>query len=132
MSIDSRTDGDRVRIYLRDCAMDLRVGAYPSERHAPQPILINLELEAAALPDYRGLTEKNLDQVIDYQPIYDFIRNDLPQLGHIPLLETVAEHIVDVCFRDARVEKVRVRLEKPNALPGAYINVEITRTRRTI
>jgi dihydroneopterin aldolase len=124
-------EGDRICVFLHDCKTELRVGVYASEMHKPQKVTINIEVEAALPHRYQDLTEKCLDRVIDYEPIYNFIRQDLPQLGHVALLETVAEQIVAFCFRDVRIQKVSVRIEKTEVfVETSGAGIEISRARQ--
>ena len=93
-------------------------------------MIIDLEVEAALPHRYHAPHDKNLDHVIDYDPFLDFIRNQLPKMGHIPLLETVAERIIDFCFKDQRIQVVRVSIEKPEIFGGlALPGIEVQRTR---
>ena len=39
--------------------------------------------------------------------------------GHIELVESFAEALAAACLEDARVLKAEVRVEKPEAIPGA-------------
>jgi 7,8-dihydroneopterin aldolase/epimerase/oxygenase len=123
-------EGDSIRIFLRDFRIELRVGVNPEEQDTSQPVIINAEVEAAVPHRYKDLKETSLERVINYASLHAFIQDELPKLGHIPLLETVAEQIIAFCFLDKRVEKVRVRLEKPQILPGAAgAGIEIFRLR---
>jgi len=121
---------DQISVFLRDCRIELSVGYHPHERLKPQPVIVTIEATAALPHHYQDLTENNLDRVIDYERFYNYIRNELPRLGHIALLETVAEHIIAYCFEDCRISKVRVKLEKPQVLAGtARAGIEVVRTR---
>jgi dihydroneopterin aldolase len=121
---------DTVRIFVRDCRVDLRIGIYENEMQKLQPVIVNVEIEAVLPHHYQDLSEKKLDRVIDYEPVYDFICEQLPALGHIYLLETAAEQIMNFCFRDIRVQKVRVRLEKTGIFPAAAgAGIEVSRSR---
>ncbi|HUY68457.1 MAG TPA: dihydroneopterin aldolase [Alphaproteobacteria bacterium] len=121
---------DHIHVFLCDCTVEMRVGFHPSERTGPQPVVVAIEAEAALPHRYQDVTENSLDRVIDYEVFYRFIREELPKLGHVPLLETVAEQIADFCFRDLRIQKVRVRLEKPRIYAGtARAGIEICRSR---
>lgn len=122
-------DGDCIRVFLRDCKTELRVGVYPQEMDKPQPVIVNVEVEAALPHHYQDVTERSLDRVIDYDPLHGFICIELPKMGHIPLLETVAEQIINFCFRDPRIQKVSVRLEKPQVFSNASAGIEICRVR---
>jgi dihydroneopterin aldolase len=121
---------DTIRSFIRDYKTQLRVGVYESEKHAPQTVIINIEMEMADAPHYYDPAETNLERVIDYVQVHSFIADELPRLGHIPLLETLAETIIAFCFRDPLVINARVRLEKPTKLPGvAGVGVEMFRVR---
>ena len=122
---------DRVRVFVRECRVDLRVGIYESEAQAPQPVHITVECEGAPPHHYHDRTENRLARVIDYEPLYKFMCEELPKQGHIYLLETAAEQIISFCFRDPRVREVLVRIEKTGVFPhAAGAGVELRRTRQ--
>lgn len=121
---------DRMRVFLKDCKVNLRVGIYNQEKTKPQPVVINLEVEALIPHHYGEINEHTLDRVINYETFYNFIQNDLLSLGHVPLLETIADYIIVFCFSDQRIEKVKVRVEKPEIFPKASVGIEIQRSRR--
>jgi dihydroneopterin aldolase len=124
---------DTIRVFLRDIRVDMAVGIYQHEMKNAQPVVVSVELEAALPHHYQDRSEKKLDRVIDYEPIYNFIQSELPKMGHIYLLETLAEQIIDFCFREIRVKRVQVRLEKTAVFPhAAAAGIEVTRTRDNI
>ncbi|MGE3623335.1 MAG: dihydroneopterin aldolase [Bdellovibrionales bacterium] len=129
MRTEPAREPDRINVFLRDCRVELHVGYHPAERLKPQPLIIDLEVEALLPHRYQDTSENSLDRVIDYERFYDFIRNDLTHMGHIPLLETVAEQIIAFCFGDRRIQKVCVRIEKPQCFAGARPGIEVRRTR---
>ena len=54
----------------------------------------------------------------------------LVQSGHVNLIETLAERIAANCLADPRVLSIRVRIEKPDALPSCRsVGIEIERRR---
>ena len=54
----------------------------------------------------------------------------LVQSEHVNLIETLAERMAAHCLADARVESVRVRVEKPDILPSCRsVGIEIERRR---
>ena len=127
---DVQNNTDTIRVFLRECQVILSVGVYQDEMKTPQPVVITVELEAALPHHYQDRAEKKLNRVIDYEAIYSFIQKELPQMGHIYLLESIAEQIFDFCFRDVRVRKARVRLEKTAVFPAAAgAGIDITRSR---
>jgi dihydroneopterin aldolase len=123
-------EADCVRVFLSGCRIELNIGFHPSERLRPQPVIVSLEVEAALPHHYQDLNENSLDRVIDYETFYRFLNEELPKLGHIPLLETLAEQIIAFCFEDRRIQKVRVRLEKPAVFAGkVQAGIEVFRSR---
>jgi dihydroneopterin aldolase len=122
--------GDTILSFIHDCHVDLPIGIHPAELEQAQPVIVNVECEARLTRRYDDLTEKAVAGVINYEPIYNFIRHTLPGLGHIYFLESAAEQIASFCLRDERVQTVRVRLEKTAVFPDAAgAGVELQRTR---
>lgn len=119
-----------VRAFVSDCRLTLSVGVHEAERQRPQPVIAHVEVETELTTTFRDPADSDLSRVIDYSAIHRFLTQDIPAMGHICLLETLADIIIDFCFRDPRAQRVTVRLEKPNALPDALGGVELCRTRK--
>ena len=67
--------------------------------------------------------------VLDYSKVVDGIVR-LVQNEHVNLSETLAERIAAECLADARVETVRVRIEKPEVMQSCRsVGIEIERSR---
>jgi dihydroneopterin aldolase len=123
-------EADHIHVFLKDCRIMLSVGYHPAERLKPQPVIVSIEAEALLPHHYQDTNENSLDRVIDYERFYNFLIKELPHLGHIPLLETVAEQIIMFCFEDRRIHMVCVKLEKPQVLDGkARAGIEVRRAR---
>ncbi len=110
-------------VFVRDLELVARIGAYDHEKHAGQRIRINLDIEVVDDRDHGD----QLTNVVCYQRIVDGIKA-VVEAGHINLVETLAERIAAVPLADHRVEAVRVRVEKLEAIrEAASVGVEITR-----
>ena len=110
------------RLIVRDLMLSCSIGAYDAERRAPQRVRVNLVLWTRRPP---GLSADRLTQVLDYDRIADGIRA-LTQRGHINLLETLAERIVELALDEPLVEGVRVLAEKPDVyVDAAGVGVEL-------
>lgn len=120
---------DSLRTFVRDCRLMLSIGIHEAERQRPQPVIAHVEVESELTEIFNNPADSDLSRVIDYGAIHRFLTQDIPAMGHICLLETLADIIIDFCFRDPRALRVTVRLEKPNALPDALGGVELCRTR---
>lgn len=99
-----------LRVMLRDVETEVSLGLHPWERHAERPtrVIVNVEM-FAPLPAGRDSGEDFID--------YDHIRNRLkqwPARPHTPLLETLLDELVGLCFENRRVEACRVSVVKPD------------------
>ena len=114
------------RVFVRDLEIVASIGVFEHEKRYEQRILLSAEL--AVRDDYDGVSDR-LEDVLDYSALVEGIAL-LVQQEHVNLLETLAERIARHCLSDRRVESVRVRIEKPDALPMCRsVGVEIERSR---
>lgn len=119
---------DYIRVVLRDVEVQAHVGLHAWERHPERPsrLLITVEMFAHLA---RGRATAGEKPVIDY----DRVRNGLQGWSsrpHTPLLETLAEEVVGLCFADASVEACRVSIVKPDIFhDAAGAGVELYRVR---
>jgi len=112
----------KTRVFIRDLELLARIGIHGHEKGTPQPVRINVDLEADA-----SARDDKVEEVVDYETIANGIR-DIVAAGHINLAETLAERIAANCLSDGRVTTVRVRVEKRHAVQGAdAAGVEIER-----
>ncbi|HLJ19451.1 MAG TPA: dihydroneopterin aldolase [Stellaceae bacterium] len=121
---------DYIRVALHDVEVEAHVGLHPWERHPERPsrLLITVEMFAHLGREHAGGHAK---PVIDY----DRVRNGLrgwTSRPHTPLLETLAEEVVALCFGDPAVEACRVSVVKPdifNDAAGAGVDIYRVRPR---
>ena len=114
----------RDRLILRDHLRHVDVGAFESEKGKTQRVLFNV---AVTLEDGTFSPDDDVDRVPSYDMIVEAIEEVLTN-RRSDLLETVAERVAAVLFRDARVQGTDIRIEKLDRVPGA-LGVEITRSR---
>ena len=99
-------------VFVRALRLDTEIGLYPHERGRAQPLFIDIELELA--PHHVG----GIGDTVNYETLAEKARA-LAAEGHVELVETFAERLVAACLEDPRALSARVRIEKPEALPGA-------------
>ena len=73
-----------------------------------QKISISLSLD---VNDNISGIEHKIENFVSYEHIVADIKSILKK-GHIDLLETLGEKIVDLCFEDERVMTIKLKLEK--------------------
>ena len=113
---------------LELCGLEVAcvIGDLPDERGREQRLKVDvalvLDLSVAATSDALGDT-------VDYAALSEAIRGELRQ-ACCHKIERAAGCVARVCLADPRVAEVRVRVEKPEAVPGLRAAaVEIVRGR---
>ena len=113
-------------IHIRDLLLRTIVGINEEERRNRQDVLINITL----CTDTRtaGHTD-DINDAVNYRTITKQIIA-LVEKSSFFLVEKMAAEIAAICLADPRVERARVRVEKPGALRFARsVGVEIERAR---
>lgn len=117
------------QIEIRDLLLRCIVGINESERKNKQDVLINITMWADTRPAARS---DNIDDAVNYRTVTKQIIEHVEASDYF-LVERLVERIAAICLRDARVERVKVSLEKPGALRFARsVGVTITRDRAEI
>jgi dihydroneopterin aldolase len=118
--------GRTLKVLVRDLVLPSRIGVYSHEKHGEQRVRINLELTCHEHPAIND----DHHNVVCYAEVVEGIKG-LLALGHINLVETLAERIAAMCLEDHRVIAAKVRVEKLDVMPEASaVGVEIERQRR--
>ena len=100
------------------------IGVYEHERTQPQNMLINITLYA----DTRKAAQSDdLADCINYDALSQKIRQHAETAQRLTV-EALADDIAGLCLKEMGVKKVRVRVEKPDALSFVdRVGVEIKR-----
>ncbi len=113
---------------LRDVRVNVRIGVHAFEHEKPQVLSVDVEL-------YRRqerFTGSSLADCLDYDRVYRHITREWPARPHVPLLETLAEDLAELCFADRRVEACRVVIRKLEVYPdSATPEIAVFRVRGT-
>jgi len=98
----------RYTVTIRGLELLCSIGIRPEEQDKKQRVRVSVDLVAA--PD-NSAPGDNRRRIINYERIVAAIRT-IAASGHIDLCEGFAERICIACFADARVDRVRVWVEK--------------------
>ena len=96
------------KIVINDLTVDTFIGIHDFEKKKKQKIAISLSLD---VNDNISVIEHKIENFVSYEHIVADIKSIL-KMGHIDLLETLGEKIVDLCFKDERVMTIKIKLEK--------------------
>ena len=112
------------KIFLSELQTRGVIGVYEEERKQPQEILVNLTIYA----NLRQAGESdNLRDSIDYQSVAESVVQHI-ETARRYTVEALAADLAEICLAIDQVKKVKVRVEKPAALPCCRsVGVEIIR-----
>ena len=115
-------------VFVRSLTIDAILGVHPAERENPQPVRISF---AMATDASRPAMEDDLDLTVDYDAAVRRVAA-LAVEGRFKLVETLAEHVAQLLLHEFPIHRVRVEIEKPDAIAEAdSVGVSIERRRRT-
>ena len=105
-------------VFMRDLTVEAEIGLYAHEFGRRQPLRVQVEATLAPKP-IEGLAD-----TLNYENLAADARRIAAE-GHIDLVETYAQRLAAACLKHALVRRIRVRVEKPEALQGAVAGVEV-------
>ena len=108
------------KIIVRGLALLAEIGVHDHERGRRQALVADVELDVV------GCAGPALEDTINYENIVQQAHAIIAQ-GHVLLVEDFALRLASACLGDPRVRRVKVRVEKPEALAphAAAAGVEI-------
>jgi FolB domain-containing protein len=113
-------------VLIKDFLINEIIGIHKHERINKQKIIFNIVIDVNKniLPD-----ENNLSSVVDYEKITNKLKN-LAKSKNYNFLESLAEDSFKEIFEDNRINSVKIKIEKPDAIPNAKsVGVEIFKSR---
>jgi dihydroneopterin aldolase len=98
----------RYKVQIKKLILNAFIGIHEHERLKKQRVSVSLSLEVV---DNLSQINENIKNVVSYEQIILNLKK-LVSKGHIELLETLGERISVMCFKDAKVLSVWIKLEK--------------------
>ena len=103
------------------------IGIHEHEKIKKQKIKFNLviDVDQNILPD-----EKDIKSIVDYEKITNNLKN-LVKNKKYNFLESLAEDSFKKIFEDKRINSVKIKIEKPEAIKNAdSVGVEVFKSRK--
>lgn len=100
-------------IFIEELRVEARVGIYPRERVASQPVELNLTF---GVPD-AAAERDDIADTIDYAQVIARIREELAA-RHFNLIETLGEYVVALLFNEFNAPWVKLRIAKIGVMKG--------------
>ncbi len=114
------------KIIITDFLLNIFIGYRSHEKINKQNVKFNIELDHV---NSKLLNDKDIKSIFNYEKITKIIKN-LTKSKHYNFLESLAENIFNELFKDKRINKIRLKIEKLNAIKGTVaVGIEITKKR---
>ncbi|WP_290816582.1 dihydroneopterin aldolase [Aquidulcibacter sp.] len=114
------------KIFVKGLMVEAECGVYAHEKGRRRPLVVDLEVQVGT--SVRAGSDE-LAETVDYDSLVAHVRT-VAAGEHLHLIETFAEKVCEAVLTDERILSVRLRVEKPGAVPGAACSgVELERTR---
>ena len=114
------------KILINELVLDLKLGYYDFEKEKPQRIKFSLEID---YQDKKPSSDKDLKSIVNYGTIVKLITK-LVKKKHYNFLETLAEAVFDELFKDKRIGKIMLKIEKLEILKDcSSVGIQITKKR---
>ena len=114
------------KIIITDFLLNIFIGYRSHEKINKQNVKFNIELDHV---NPKHLNDKDIKSIFNYEKITKIIKN-LTKSKHYNFLESLADDIFNELFKDKRINKIRLKIEKLDAIKGSVsVGIEITKKR---
>jgi len=113
-------------VLIKDFIVNEIIGIHKHEKISKQKIIFNIVIEVnkKTLPD-----ENNISSIVDYEKITNKLEN-LTKYKNYNFLESLAEDSFKEIFEDKRINSIKIKIEKPDAMTNAKsVGVEVFKNR---
>jgi len=123
---DNNKSSIRRTVFIKDFIVQEIIGIHEHEKTEKQKIKFNIvvTVNQNTVPD-----EKDIKSIIDYEKITNKLEN-LVKNKKYNFLESLAEDSFKEIFEDKRINSVKIKIEKPDAIKNAdSVGVEVFKNR---
>ena len=114
------------KILIKDLTLDLKLGYYDFEKEKAQKVKFSLEID---YEDKKPTDDKDIKSIVNYGKVVRLIKK-LIKNKHYNFLETLAEAVFDELFKDKRIGKIMLQIEKLEILKECTsVGIQITKKR---
>ena len=114
------------KILINELILDLKLGYYDFEKVKAQKVKFSLEID---YEDKKPTNDKDIKSIVNYGTVVKLIKN-LVKKKHYNFLETLAEAVFDELFKDKRIGKIMLKIEKLEILKNcSSVGIQISKIR---
>ena len=114
------------KILINDLILNLKLRYFDFEKEKDQKVKFSLEVN---YQDKKPSNDKDLKSIVNYDKIVRLIKK-LVKNKHYNFLETLAEDVFDVLFKDKRIDKIKLQIEKLEIMKDcSSVGIQISKKR---
>ena len=114
------------KVLIKELVLDLKLGQYDLEKKSSQKVKFNVEVN---YEDKKPSNDKDLKSIVNYAKIVKLIKK-LIKNKHYNFLETLAEDVFDELFKDRRIDKISLQIEKLEIMKDcSSVGIQISKKR---
>lgn len=114
------------KVLIKELILNIKLGYFDFEKETPQKVKFSLE---ANYMDKKPTNDKDLKSIVNYDKLVKLIKK-LVKNKHYNFLETLAEDIFDELFKDRRIDKIVLKIEKLEIIKDcSSVGIQISKKR---
>ena len=114
------------KVLIKELILNLKLGYYDFEKEKPQKVKFSLEVN---YEDKKPTNDKDLKSIVNYSKLVRLIKK-LVKNKHYNFLETLAEDVFDELFKDKRIGKISLQIEKLEIMKDcSSVGIQISKKR---
>ena len=114
------------KVLIKELVLDLKIGYYEFEKENPQKVKFSLEVDYM---DKKPSNDRDLKSIVNYDKLVRLIKK-LTKNKHYNFLETLAEDVFDELFKDKRIDKISLQIEKLEIMKDCTsVGIQISKKR---
>ena len=114
------------KVLIKELILDLTLGYFEFEKENTQKVKFNLEVN---YQDKKPSNDKDIKSIVNYAKIVKLIKK-LVRNKHYNFLETLAEDVFDELFKDRRIDKITLQIEKLEIMKDcSSVGIQISKKR---
>ena len=113
------------RVFVKDLILKMFVGIHSFEKKKKQPVRFNVDLTL----EKNLMFNSDLDNIVNYETVIKNITS-IAKKKHYLLLENLADEIFLKLFREKKIRKIKLKLEKTDIIKNtSSVGIEIEKSR---
>ena len=114
------------KILIKELILNLKLGYYDFEKEKSQKVKFSLEID---YEDKKPTNDKDIKSIVNYSTVVKLITK-LVKKKHYNFLESLAEAVFDELFKDKRIDKISLQIEKLEIMKDCTsVGIQISKKR---